>query len=312
MEKQIKIIDPYKNALNTYIWMPIKRKKPKAVVQIIHGAGEHAGRYKEFAEYLNTLGFVVIGNDHLGHGKTADSDEYIHFSDEMGIQKVYDGIKIVRDYIEEHYPSLPVIMFGHSMGSFIGRYTMLYDHKRYDQAIFTGTGLFDITKVYLGIGIYKIAVKLKGNRHVSPKLTDMFTDGAIKSMKKNGIINKRVEWLTGDAAIRRAFLEDPLCGKPFTIGAQLDLLKLFPKIQDKKKIKAGASSIPIFFISGELDALGEYGIGVKKLYKIYYDCGYTNVKFTILNNCRHEVINDIEREFIYKMIGDWITTNLNR
>ena len=183
MEKQLIIIDPYENELNTYIWTPIT-KKPKGVVQIIHGAGEHAGRYKEFAEYLNTLGLVVIANDHLGHGKSADNDDYVFFSDDIGFHKVYEGVRTVRDYIEEHYPSLPVIMFAHSMGSFIGRYAILYDYKRYNQAIFTGTGWFNIVKIYFLIGIFTIAAKLKGKRYVSPKLSKMFTEGAIKSMKR--------------------------------------------------------------------------------------------------------------------------------
>lgn len=310
MEKQIEIIDPHENVLNTYIWKAGNRK-PKAVVQIIHGAGEHTGRYKEFAEYLNTLGYLVIGNDHLGHGKTADTNDYVHFSDENGIQKVYDGIIAVRDYIEQKYPSTPVIMFAHSMGSFFGRYTLLHDSGRYDQAIFTGTGIFNTFKVRFATLLFKIVAKLKGKTHISPKLTTMFTEGAIKSMKKNGLINKKVEWLTGDSNIRRAFIEDPMCGKPFTVGAQLDLFKLIPQIQDKKRIKEGASSTAIFFISGELDGLGEYGLAAKTLYNEYNECGYTNVKFTILNNCFHEVINDIEREFIYEMIGDWIKTNLD-
>ena len=139
MEKEFVIVDPYENNLYTYLWTP-DVVKPKGIVQLIHGAGEHVGRYREFAQYLNTLGLIVIGNDHLGHGKTADTNEYVYFADDIGFHKVYEGVKTVRDYIEEYYPKLPVIMFAHSMGSFIGRYAILYDHKRYDQAIFSGTG----------------------------------------------------------------------------------------------------------------------------------------------------------------------------
>lgn len=311
MEKEIIIIDPYENELNTYIWTPIT-KRPKGVVQIIHGAGEHAGRYKEFAKYLNSLGLIVIANDHLGHGKSADNDDYVYFSDDIGFHKVYEGVRTVRDYIEEKYPNLPVIMFAHSMGSFVGRYTILYDYKRYNQAIFTGTGWFSSIKIRSLIAIFAIASKIKGKRYVSPKLTKMFTEGAIKSMRKNGIINEKIEWISADPNIRRAYKEDPLCGKPFSVGAHLDLFRFLPEIQDKKRIKASASSTAIFFISGELDALGDYGIASKKLYKYYNQCGYSNVKFNIINNGRHEVINDYEREAAYRMIGNWIELNLSR
>lgn len=311
MEKQFKLIDPYENELNTYIWTTLT-KKPKGVVQIIHGASEHAGRYKEFAEYLNTLGLVVIGNDHLGHGKSADNDEYVYFSDDIGFHKIYEGVRTVRDYIEEEYPNLPVIMFAHSMGSFIGRYAILYDYKRYNQAIFTGTGLFNIAKIYFSILVFKIAVKLKGKRHVSRRMSKMFADGPIRSMKRNGIINKRIEWISSDPVIMNSFKEDPLCGKPFSLGAHLDLFRFLPEIQNKQRIKASASSTAIFFISGELDALGDYGIAAKKLYNYYNDCGYSNVKYNIVNNGKHEVINDYEREAAYRMIGNWIQINLER
>jgi alpha-beta hydrolase superfamily lysophospholipase len=309
MEKQIIIIDPYENNLNTYIWTP-KVKNPKGVVQIIHGASEHAGRYKAFAEYLNSLGLIVIANDHLGHGKTAIEKDYVFFADDIGFHKVYEGVRTVRDYIEENYPSLPVIMFAHSMGSFIGRYAILYDHKRYNLAIFTGTAWFNPIKVYLSILIFTIASTLKGKRYVSPWLTKTFTEGATKSMRRNGIINKKVEWLSADPKVIRDFLDDPLSGKPFTVGAQLDLFRFLPEIQDKARIKASASSTGIFFISGEMDALGDYGIAVKKLYNYYNECGYSNVKYNILNNGRHEVINDYEKEVAYKMIGNWIKNNL--
>ena len=311
MEKQITIIDPYENELNTYIWTP-KTRKPKGIVQIIHGASEHAGRYKEFAEYLNTLGLVVIGNDHLGHGKSAGEEDYVYFSDDIGFHKVYEGVRTVRDYIEEHYPTVPVIMFAHSMGSFIGRYAILYDHKRYEQAVFTGTGWFSMIRIRFLILLFTIVAKFKGKRHVSPWLTEAFTEGAIKSMKRNGIINKKVEWLSADINIMRAYNEDPMCGKPFSVGAQLDLFKFLPEIQDKKRIKASASSTAIFFISGDMDALGDYGIAAKKLYKYYNECGYSNVKYNIMNNVRHEVINDNERQIAFRMIGNWIEVNLER
>ena len=109
MEKEFKLVDPFENELHTYLWTP-GDDKPKGVVQIIHGASEHMGRYKRFAKYLNSLGFIVIGNDHLGHGKTAIESEYVYFADSIGFHKVYEGVKTIRDYIEEHYPTLPVII----------------------------------------------------------------------------------------------------------------------------------------------------------------------------------------------------------
>jgi alpha-beta hydrolase superfamily lysophospholipase len=310
MEKQFKILDPYDNELFTVLWKPKGRKKPLGIVQLIHGAGEHVMRYKEFAEYLNELGFIVVGNDHLGHGRTTTDEDYVHFADDIGFHKVYGGVQIVRDWIEENYPKLPVIMFAHSMGSFIGRYAILYDHKRYDLACFSGTGWFNPISLRAGILGANALIKAKGKRHVSEAFTDFATEGAIKSMMKNGLINKRIEWLTHDRDIQKAFLEDPLCGKPFTIGAHRDVFQFIKEIQDKKRIRLSASSTAIYFISGELDGLGDYGIAAKKLHKYYLDCGYSNVKYSVINGMRHEIINEIERDKVYQMIGDWMLLNV--
>lgn len=309
MEKEFIIIDPYENELNTYIWTPGDRK-PVGVVQIIHGAGEHMGRYREFASYLNTLDLIVIGNDHLGHGKTDRESEHVYFSDDIGFHKVYEGVKSVRDYIEATYPDLLVIMFAHSMGSFIGRYAILYDYKRYDQAIFSGTGWWSDLKIFAALVVLNVVVLFKGKNFYSPKLSQLLQDGPYRSMKRNGIINEKVEWLTADAAIQRAFTEDPLCGKPFTVGGLRDLFRFLPEIQDREKIKASASSTAIFFISGETDAFGEYGTIVKKLYKLYQTCGYSNVKYFLVNNGRHEIINDYDREHVYRLLGNWMLKNL--
>lgn len=167
MEKEIIIIDPYENKLNTYIWTPEDRE-PVGIVQIIHGASEHMGRYREFAEYLNSLDLIVIGNDHLGHGKTDPDAEYVFFSEDIGFHKVYEGVKSVRDYIEETYPKLDVIMFAHAMGSYIGRYTILYDYKRYDQAIFSGTGWIDELKIYMALLLLNITILFKKGTYFSP------------------------------------------------------------------------------------------------------------------------------------------------
>ena len=309
MKKEFKIIDPYEHELHTYLW-ETNDPKPKGIVQIIHGAGEHMGRYAEFAEYLTSIGFTVIGNDLLGHGKTAENQEYVYFESSIGFHKVYEGVKSVRDYIDEHYPKLPVIMFAHSMGSFIGRYTILHDHKRYNQAIFSGTGIHNSLGVAFSRLLAKIIILFKGDKYISDFFNHKILDGQIRSMKKNGIINKRIEWISDRPEVQRAFKADKLCGKPFTIGAQKDILTFLPEIQDKKMIKASASATAIYFVSGDLDALGNYGGAAKKLFNMYQECGYSNVKYTVLNNTRHEIINATDKIVHYKLLGDWMLRNL--
>lgn len=305
MEKEFILIDPYENELHTYLWTT-KLKKPKGIVQIIHGASEHLTRYRDFALYLNSQGFHVIGNDHLGHGKTAETNEYVFFDAHMGFHKVYEGVKTVRDYIEEKYPKLKVIMFGHSMGSFIGRYTIINDQKRYDMAILSGSGHFFRPRIKFVLWLSTLIIKRKGPKHISKFLIKHTSEKPIKSMRRNGLINLHKEWLSHDKDIQNYYDQSEMCGMPFTISAQRDLFQMILEMMDTHKIEESASSMPIFFISGEEDALGDYGEGIKKLYKLYGKAGYSNLKFRIFENCRHEVVNEIEKRRIYESISNWI------
>lgn len=305
MEKEFILVDPYENELHTYLWTTSSRK-PKGVVQIIHGASEHLTRYRDFALYLNSQGFHVIGNDHLGHGKTAETNEYVFFAETMGFHKVYEGVKTVRDYIEEKYPKLKVIMFGHAMGSFIGRYTIINDQRRYDLAVFSGSAHFNRTKVKFMRSIATGLITKEGPKAISSRLIKMTTEKPINSMRKNGLINLEKEWLSHDREVQDYYEESPLCGMPFTVSAQRDLFDMILEMMDKDKIAASASSMPIYFISGEEDALGDYGEGIKKLYSMYSKAGYSNMKFRILSNCRHEVLNEVDKTYIFEAISEWL------
>lgn len=305
MRTEFKIMDPYENELHTYLW-ETEAAEVKGIVMIIHGASEYCERYDHFAQYLNSKGFHVIGNDHLGHGKTTTDLSKVYFSESIGFHKVYEGVKTLRDYIEENYPKLPVAMFAHSMGSFIGRYAMLYDQKRYDMAIFSGTGVFSSFSLTIRKAIVNILIRLKGDTYVSPWFSERFMDSHVRDMRQKGLINKRIEWISQIPQVQREFAESEYCNQPFTLGAQRDLISFLPEIQDKKRIKDTASSAAIFFISGDLDPLGNYGEDVKKLYEVYQDCGYSNVKYLVLSNTRHELINDIERDRHYHIVSEWM------
>lgn len=308
MRKEFALTDPYEHELHVYLWET--EQEAKGIVQILHGAGEHMGRYDDFAKYLNSIGFHVIGNDHLGHGLTDPEATSIYFDSSLGFHKVYEGVKTVRDYIDEHYQKLPVAMFAHSMGSFIGRYAIIHDHHRYDMALFSGTGSFSGPSITFGKLLSGIIKLVKGDKYVSNFFNHKVLDGHIRAMRRNGLINERYEWITQRMDIQKEVLNDPLCQREFTIGAQKDILHFLPEIQNKRMIKGSSSSTAIYFISGNLDGLGKFGETAKKLYDIYSNCGYSNVKYTVLNNCRHEIINEVDYESHYQLIGNWLQKNI--
>jgi len=311
MKKEFKLQDQFENELHVYMWKPKATVDLIGVVQIIHGKNEHMGRYKDFAEYLNTLGLLVIGHDQLGHGKTALEAKVTHFSDESGVHHVASGVDRIREYIEEKYPRVPILMFAHSLGSFIGRYALLKHPTRYDMACFSGTGWVKSISISYAIFAASIIKLFKGPQYVSKYMTNLL-DKAPKSMMKNGIINRREDWISSDRYIVKEVMADEMCNRPFTVVAQRDMMKFIKDTQNMDKIKDGASSTAILFISGELDAMGEYGYTVQRLNRIYRNAGYSNVKFSVVNGSRHEIINEKGREATYKMIGDWYLNRIQK
>ena len=116
-------------------------KPPKAVVQIAHGIAEHIDRYDPFMRFLAEDSYYVVGNDHLGHGLSAQRvDELGIFAEKDGWTHVVDDMKALRDRIREEHHDIPYIFFGHSMGSFLTRTYMIRFPNQYDAAILSGTG----------------------------------------------------------------------------------------------------------------------------------------------------------------------------
>ena len=125
--------------LHVVIWQP--EENIRAVMQISHGMIEFIERYDGFARYLNEQGIVVIGNDHLGHGHTAGSDEDLgYFCPDRKSETVVKDLHTVTEYAKKEYPGIPYFLFGHSMGSFMARrYLMTYGDEL-TGAILCGTG----------------------------------------------------------------------------------------------------------------------------------------------------------------------------
>ena len=128
-------------------------------------------------------------------------------------------------------------------------------------------------------------------------------------MLNSGLIERKVDWLTHDIKVINQFLNDPLCGKEFTIQAQRDLMRLILEIQVKTRLSKGATSTPIMLMSGDLDGLGDFGKGILKLVDCLDEAGYSNISYKILNDCRHEVINEIEKDSYISHIINFISKN---
>ncbi len=287
-------------------WEP--QGEPKGIVQLLHGIVEHSGRYDRFARYLNSLGYLVVAEDHMGHGKSGGEGTVAGYFHGGWFSAVEDSYRLMQMTMEE-FPHKPYILFGHSMGSFMAR-TILIQHPDcgVSAAVICGTGW--MPKALLQTGYTMAKLMCRGGKDTKP-------NGFIHNLMF-GAYNRRVErprtshdWLNRDAAQVDAYVNDPQCGFSETAGLARDMLEGILFIQKAEQLKKMNKSLPVFFIAGGDDPVGDYGKGVLKAVDNFKKSGMEKVSHRIYPLCRHEILNEINRDEIYEDIAQWITNALN-
>lgn len=293
-----------KTELHLVCWEP--EGSVKAVVQLIHGMAEYIERYQDFAKYLTQSGYLVIGHDHLGHGKSVDQQEPQHgyFGKGDTAQHVIDDIELVRSQIAAEYKGLPYFMLGHSMGSFALRCYLQQYHEGITGAVFMGTGT--------GSTIIPTALSITaGLNRLHPKKTNHLLDElAFGSFSKKFPEPGRFNWLSKNQENVRYYEADELTGFTFTNNGFHTLFQLIHGANKKGWTERLAKTMPILLISGEKDPVGGYGKGVRKTAKLLNDSGVSDVSMVLFAELRHEILFEEEKGQVYEKIGGWLTNHL--
>ena len=282
--------------------------KPRAVVQIAHGIAEHIDRYRPFMEFLADNGFVVAGNDHLGHGKSIRvPEEQGFFAEKDGWWRVVDDMDKLHDIMSNEYPELPYVLFGHSMGSFLTRTYLIKHPDKYDGVILSGTGHQSPALVLGGNAAASVMAKLNGAMGDGAKL-----DSLAFGTYLNKIENPRTkfDWLSRDTEQVDKYIADPLCGFVGKIGLYRDMMQGIKFITDKKNIAQMNKEKPVYFMSGDGDPVGDYGKGVERAYKAFCDAGLHDVFMRLYPGGRHEMLNETNKEQVYQNILSWLNEKI--
>lgn len=282
--------------------------KPRAVVQIAHGIAEHIDRYRPFMEFLADNGFVVAGNDHLGHGKSIRvPEEQGFFAEKDGWWRVVDDMDKLHDIMSNEYPELPYVLFGHSMGSFLTRTYLIKHPDKYDGVILSGTGHQSPALVLGGNAAASVMAKLNGAMGDGAKL-----DSLAFGTYLNKIENPRTkfDWLSRDTEQVDKYIADPLCGFVGKIGLYHDMMQGIKFITDKKNIAQMNKEKPVYFMSGDGDPVGDYGKGVERAYKAFCDAGLHDVFMRLYPGGRHEMLNETNKEQVYQDILSWLNEKI--
>lgn len=282
-------------------WTP--EGQPKAILQIIHGIAERVERYDDFANYLNGQGFLVVAEDHMGHGSSLEEGGVRGYFHGGWFTAVDDSCRLMKDTMAE-FPNVPYIMFGHSMGSFMARTILAkYPDSGISAAIICGTGWQPTFALPVLIKVVEEICKKCGEENPNEQLDNMVFGG----------FNKRIEnartpkdWLTRDEEIVDAYIADPMCGFVPSCGLLRDMMKGICYIQQPKNLAAMKKNLPVFFIAGREDPVGPYGKGVEQAAKAFRKAGMINVALKLYPGCRHEILNELNKEEVYADITKWL------
>lgn len=292
--------------IHGYLWVP---KIPvRAILQISHGMTEHIVRYDSFARYLNTKGVLVVGHDHLGHGDSVQSEDLRgYFAEKDGDKIVIHDLYQITRHIHEQYPGIPYFILGHSMGSFFARRFIAYYGNEIDGAIILGTGYKKPLTINSAIAITSLVGKFKKPQETS-KLIE--TCGFGHFNKKIPMSKTPKDWLSKDTKIIEEYLNDPACMFEFTINGYETLFKSIRIACDPRLMEKMPKTLPVLIASGEDDPVGDYGEGVKTVYKMFSEVGMQDVSLRLYPNDRHELLNESDREQIFQDIWQWIYSHI--
>lgn len=288
-------------------WVP-EAEKPVCIVQIVHGMAEHINRYEAFAAYLAKKGILVVGDDHLGHGKTVNPGEpYGYFCKEDAATVLVRDEHRLKKMMQEQYVGIPYIILGHSMGSYITRNYLMRYGSGIDGAILLGTGMQPKAAVKAASVVATVQGLFCGAKHVC-KLLDKMVFGSYNKRIKDQ--QTKMDWLSANRENVQSYLEDPLCGFTFTANGFQTLFKLIENLYDEEKLKAVPKNLPVLLASGAEDPMGEYGASVEWVYRSYQESGMENVQLKLYPGDRHEILNEADREDVYGDIYRWILQRL--
>lgn len=290
--------DNYKIKYN--IWKP--EGIIKGLVHINHGMAEHSKRYDRFAKLLNKEGYLVFAQDHRGHGQSVIDDQIQgHLSDTDGWMKMCSDAYNIALTVSKEYCNIPVLLFGHSMGSFISRTLIIKYPNFYKAAVIMGTG-YKPAKLLEKIGKHLAKKGVKTLHHTPNKKLDKLVFGGFAKKIPNA--KTPFDWLSRDEKEVQKYIEDKDCGYVCTSQFYYDIIEGNSFANDKTNLKNSDKSIPLFIISGSDDPVGANAKGVKKVAKMYEKAGY-KVNFDIVQGGRHELLNEINKEQVMDKIITW-------
>lgn len=280
---------------------------PRGIVHLVHGISEHIGRYDETARFLAEHGFLVCGEDHLGHGRTVTDGSYGFFAPENGWTLAARDVRALRKLEGARHPNLPYFLLGHSMGSFLTRTYLILWPGTVSGAVLMGTGQEPAPLVALGKRISALECRRLGPRGVSPLVHTLSLGAYNRRFRPSRTPS---DWLSRDPAEVDAFLADPLCQSRPTVSLFRDMMGGLQLIARRDQLARMDPSVPVCFLSGQEDPVGGMGRGVEQVVRMFQDAGCRDLSLHLYPGARHELFHEQNRREVWADLLDWLEDRL--
>jgi alpha-beta hydrolase superfamily lysophospholipase len=256
----------------------------RAIVQIAHGMGEHAGRYRRFAASLVAAGYVVYANDHRGHGRTAGSPQSLGDFGPQGFAALAVDMAALTHHARREHPGCPVILFGHSMGSFAAQLYLLDHASLLGGVILSGSAALDLR--------IEARNSAKGR---FPGLNAQFEPARTP-----------FDWLSRDHREVDAYMADPLCGFTLIPGSAVSMSESSARMADIASLKAVSADLPMYLLTGDSDPVNDNLRWFFPLMERYRQAGLVDVSCHIYGGARHEMLNETNRDEVTTHLIAWL------
>ena len=288
---------PNRDSFPVSVWLP--EGKPRAVIQLFHGMAEHIARYDRPATELARRGFAVAGHDHMGHGPGTPKEKLGYFYDKDGWKRIMEDGYAVTELLRKQFPGVPVVLLGHSMGSFLAREYVLRYGDRLSGLILSGTGWYPAAVCTAG----RLAAAVSPQKKPAPLVNKLAFAGNNKAFEP---ARTPFDWLSRDKAEVDKYIADPFCGFVFTGRAFKDFFGGLQALTKLDRLTVMPQKLPVCFISGDRDPVGQMGKGVMEVASQFRKAGMTDVTVCLYDGARHELFNETNRDEVIHELSAWL------
>ena len=273
-------------ALHGVIWIP--HGEARLVLQVTHGMTEHMGRYEDLARALAADGVITVGFDLRGHGRNPGDPMCASFG-EGGWEASLEDMHRLRGLLEQHYPNLPQVMLGFSLGSFLLRDYLNSYLDKVDGAVIMGTG----SQPAPILAVLKTLIRAQAGRAGFDCTTPLVQKLSFGLYNKKFTPNQTPsDWLCSDARQLDAYLADPLCRADISAGLFYQLLDSMQRTGSASAYDRWDRDMPVLLLSGQEDPVGDFGKGVQRVEAAMRKAGLTRVQSRLFARARHDLLHE--------------------